>query len=184
MQVLMRDLLDYGNPSIRGEVQPTSLAASVRRSVGDCQELARASGVELSAEIIADAKVTANPSRLARALENLIENAIQHSPQQGTVVIRLTKSGASCARLDVTDQGPGFPPQHMEKLFTPFFTLRPGGTGLGLTIAKKIVGDLGGAIRLSNGASGGARATVFLPMTPESTQELQPAFGERERGGQ
>jgi len=182
MQVLMRDLLDYGNPSIRGDVQPTSLAATVRRSINDCRTLARASCVELSSDVTDAATVTANSSRLARAIENLVENAIQHSPQQGTVVVRLAKCGAACARLDVTDQGPGFPPQHMEKLFAPFFTLRPGGTGLGLTIAKKIVEDLGGAIRLSNDAGGGARATVFLPMAPESTQERQLASGEPEHG--
>jgi len=184
MHVLMRDLLDYGNPLIRGETQTISLAASIRRSIGDCQDLAQASGALLSAEIFADAEVKANPARLTRALENLIENAIQHSPQQGKVTVRLATSGGSCAHLEVTDQGPGFAPQHMEQFFTPFFTLRPGGTGLGLTIAKRIIEDLGGVIRLSNGTGGGARATIFLPMTTEGPQESQLAFDEGERGGE
>ena len=178
MQVLMRDLLDYGNPSSGSDLQSTSLAATVRRSIGDCQALARASGVELSPEITDDATVMANPSRLARAIENLVENAIQHSPRQARVAVRIAKSAVGIVRLDVTDQGPGFQPEQMEKFFTPFFTLRPGGTGLGLTIAKKIVEDLGGAIRLSNGAGKGARATVFLPVRQDSAPELQTASSE------
>jgi signal transduction histidine kinase len=182
MQVLMRDLLDYGNPSIGCEFQSISLASIVRRTIGDCQALAQASCVELTPEIVGEATVVANPSRLARAIENLLENAIQHSPSQGTVTVRTAQSDVSYVRLDVVDQGPGFSPEHMEKLFTPFFTLRPGGTGLGLTIAKKIVDDLGGRIRLSNNASGGARVTVFLPTVPEATQAFPTAFSERERG--
>jgi signal transduction histidine kinase len=182
MQVLMRDLLDYGTPSVRCELQPTSLAAIVRRSMSDCRPLARASGIELIAEIAEGATIAANASRLGRAVENLLENAIQHSPPQGTVTARMVPSGAGAVRLDVTDEGPGFPPEHMEKLFTPFFTLRPGGTGLGLTIAKKIVEDLNGAIRLSNDAARGARVTVLLPVLEGAKQELRPAISERERG--
>jgi signal transduction histidine kinase len=171
MQALMRDLLDYGNPSIGCELESTSLAAVVRRSIADCQALARASIVELAPEIADDATVTANPSRLARAMESLLENAIQNSPRNGRVSAHLTQSSTNCVRLDVIDQGPGFPPEHMEKLFTPFFTLRPGGSGLGLTIAKKIIEDLGGSIRLSNRTCGGAQVTVFLPAAPNSTPE-------------
>ena len=170
MQVLMRDLLDYGNPSIGCELESTSLATVVRQSIADCQALARVSGVECAPEIADDATVTANPSRLARAFENLLENAIQHSPRNGRVAAHITQSRTNCVRLDVIDQGPGFP-EHIEKLFTPFFTLRPGGSGLGLTIAKKIVEGLGGVIRLSNRTGGGAQVTVFLPTTLTATTE-------------
>ena len=76
------------------------------------------------------------------------------------------------------DQGPGFAPEHMERLFTPFFTLRPGGTGLGLTIAKRIVEDLGGMIRLSNVAAGGAQVSVWLPMPSGNRVEFRNSLGE------
>ena len=181
MQVLMRDLLDYGNPSI-GELQLTSLSASLRSSIDDCEALARASCVQIVPELDDEATVTANPSRLARAIENLLENAIQHSPQNGTVTIRIAQFSPDGARLDIIDQGPGFPPEHIEKLFTPFFTLRQGGTGRGLTIARKIIEDLGGAIRLANAADGGARVTVFLPTTQHSRSELLTRIREFERG--
>jgi len=63
-------------------------------------------------------------------------------------------------------------------VFTPFFALRPGGTGLGLTIAKKIIEDLGGTIRLANAADAGARVTVFLPTTQGPPSEPPAPLGE------
>ncbi len=184
MHTLMRDLLDYSNPTL-GESGPVSMAAVVRNAVGGCQSLASKMSVAFALDVAEDAEVTANPARLVRALENLVENAVQHSPQAGTVRLRLspaTVDGRKLIRCDVRDQGPGFPPEHLEKLFTPFFTLRPGGTGLGLAIAKKIVEDLGGATRLSNGTSGGAQATIFLPIAGESGSEFRTGLSEGDGG--
>jgi signal transduction histidine kinase len=121
---------------------------------------------------------------MVRALENLLENAIQHSKPEGTVTVRLarTKLGdREMLRCDVIDRGPGFSPEHMERLFTPFFTLRPGGTGLGLTIAKRIIEDVGGVIRLSNVAAGGAQVSVWLPLR-ENEGESRNSLSERESG--
>ncbi|HVP53499.1 MAG TPA: PAS domain-containing sensor histidine kinase [Candidatus Eisenbacteria bacterium] len=178
MQLLMRDLLDYGNPT-QANRTAVSTAAVVRHSASVCEDRARNMGLALAVDIADDAEVLANSGRLVRALENLLENALQHSPQGGIVTIRLARAGeANFLRLDVIDQGPGFPPEHIHKLFTPFFTLRPGGTGLGLTIAKQIVEDLGGAIQLSNGSSGGAQAAVFLPIHAENPSGLRNFLSE------
>src|SRR5271169_1951329 len=175
MQTLMRDLLDYGNPTVC-ELAPVSMAAVVRSSIGGCRSLAAKMGVEFALEVSEDMHVVANPVRLVRAVEHLLENAIQHSPRKGTVKVRLSPSrtgDSSALRCEVFDQGPGFPPDKIDKLFTPFFTLRPGGTGLGLTIAKKVVEDLGGAIRLANGAVRGAQVTVLLPVCTETESGSQ-----------
>jgi|GEM_PF-3124330 len=88
------------------------------------------------------------------------------------------------SRVDVDDRGPGFPPEHMENLLTPFFTPRTGGTGLGLTIAKRIAEDCGGTIRLSNRAAGGAQATVFLPTGDDTVAEFRHQLSEREHVAQ
>lgn len=173
MQLLMRDLLDYGNPTA-GDRTPVSMAAVVQQSISVCHCLAKKLRCGFLIEMAEDAEVVANPVQLVRALENLLENALQHSPPAAKVTIRLSQSGdGNMVRLDIVDQGPGYPPEHMEKLFMPFFTLRPGGTGLGLTIAKKIVEDLGGTIQLSNGASGGAQAAVFVPVRAYEVSELR-----------
>jgi len=184
MQTLLRDLLDYGNPTTC-ELEPVSMAAMVRRAFGGYQSLTAKMGVTPALDVVGDGEVLVSPARLVRALENLVENAIQHSPPAGTVTVRLSRGDlgeTDLLRCDVLDQGPGFPPEHMEKLFTPFFTLRPGGTGLGLTIAKKIIEDCGGMIRLSNRASGGAQVTLFLPMANGAASELRNCLSECDSG--
>ena len=186
VQTLMRDLLDCGNPTA-GQATTVSMAAVVRRSIGGCQSLATKMEVAFELDTAQDAALVANPARLVRALENLVENAIQHSPTEGTVKLRLSRhqiGERNLLRCDVIDQGPGFPPEHIEKLFTPFFTLRPGGTGLGLTIAKKIIEDCGGTIRLSNGACGGAQVTVFLPMPDQPISQMRNRLSEDHDGPQ
>jgi signal transduction histidine kinase len=184
MQTLMRDLLDYATPAAR-EAQPVSMAAIVRSSASECQALAEKLRVELALDASEDGDAVVHPARMVRALENLLENAIQNSRPEGTVTVRLARTklgGRQMLRCDVIDQGPGFPPEHMERLFAPFFTLRPGGTGLGLTIAKRIVEDMGGMIRLSNVAAGGAQVSVWLPMRADSRAEFRNSLSEHESG--
>ena len=184
MQTLMRDILDYASPAVR-ETQPVSMAAVVRSSASECQALTGKLRVQVTVEAAEDGKVVVNPVTIVRALENLLENAIQHSRPGGTVTVRLARGGPDgrkMLRCDVIDQGPGFPPEHMGRLFTPFFTLRPGGTGLGLTIAKRIIEDLGGMIRLSNGVTGGARVSVWLPLRADIEEEFQNSLSEYNLG--
>ena len=90
MQTLMRDLLDYANPVAR-EGEPVSMAAVVRRSVSECQMLAAKLRVEMALEVAGDGEAVVNPARMVRALENLLENAIQHSRPKGLVTVRLTR---------------------------------------------------------------------------------------------
>jgi signal transduction histidine kinase len=182
MQTLIRDLLDYANPT-QSEPDAVSMAAVVRHGVSACRSLARATGVEIVLELDLDAEVMANATRLVRAMENLLENALQHSPRGGTVKVRLSRPTGGergLVRCEVLDQGPGFPPEHLESVLTPFFTRRPGGTGLGLTIAKRIVEACGGVIRLTNRAGGGAQVAVILPARypPGEASQLRNPFTE------
>ncbi len=82
--------------------------------------------------------VEADPDLLRQALFNLIQNAIQFSPPGETIRLRTarTRDGTTC--LEVIDRGPGVKPEHVESLFTPYFTTRAEGTGLGLAIVRHI----------------------------------------------
>jgi signal transduction histidine kinase len=106
-----------------------------------------------------------DPLLIRNALFNLIHNAAQSDPT-GSVVVSLTldtEEGVAGCRLTVSDSGPGLLPAVAAKLFTPFFTTRPGGTGLGLSIAQYIAVRHGGSIRAENKSGGGARFTIWLP---------------------
>jgi len=108
-----------------------------------------------------------DPILIRHALFNLIHNAAQADPR-GPVVVSLAREqrdGMSAFSLTVSDRGPGFPPEAADKLFTPFFTMRPGGTGLGLSIAQHIAILHGGTIGAENRPDGGARFTIWIPVT-------------------
>lgn len=114
--------------------------------------------------------VQADGEKLSRAFINLLLNAIEVSDEGGAIrVISRFLPDADPAAIDVVieDDGPGIPPDRMSKIFTPFFTTRQGGTGLGLTNVKHIVEAHDGGVEASNRPSGGAAFRVRLPVEKE-----------------
>ena len=105
------------------------------------------------------------PVSLKRAVRNLIENAVAYGKRA-----RVTVNGSQDhVRMVIDDDGPGIPPDELERVFAPFVRLEgsrsreTGGIGLGMAIARSIVRGHGGDITLENRPEGGLRATVRLP---------------------
>jgi len=162
---LMSDLLDYGRPP-RLDLADSAIGPVVTRAIAACTPLAEQTGVRLLAEIADDLPpLPLDPARMLQVLQNLIDNAIQHSPRSSQVVVRaaaVLASGAVGIELSVADQGPGIRPEDMANIFEPFFTRRRGGTGLGLSIVQRIVEQHGGEVEAGNRETGGALITVRL----------------------
>ena len=98
--------------------------------------------------------------------ENLIDNAIQHSPRGGKVQVtvrQVERSGRALVEARVEDGGSGFRPGDLERVFEPFFTRRDAGTGLGLSIVHRIIDEHSGTIEAANRPEGGAVITLKLP---------------------
>jgi len=115
-----------------------------------------------------DVWATARRARIAQVVLNLLINsaeAIPHGDQGAhTILVRTFKDGER-ACIEVSDTGPGVPPELAERIFEPFFTTREssGGTGIGLWLAREIIEEEGGAIALCRGALPGATFRVSLP---------------------
>jgi signal transduction histidine kinase len=172
---LMRQLLDYGKPNL--EFFPSALEDVLAEAVTACQPLAQSSHVILSSQIPpALPPVLVERERLLQVFQNLLENAIQHSPTAGAVQVKARQAGeAGKVWLDcvVEDAGPGFRPEALSHIFEPFFSQRPGGTGLGLSIVQRIVEGYGGTIIAENRAEGGAVIVVRLPIANERSSGSQ-----------
>lgn len=114
------------------------------------------------------------PKLLARAIENVLRNAIKYSPVQATISFELSQT-ATTTLLAITDQGPGIPPDSLEQIFAPFYRVsdsrnsQTGGTGLGLAIAAQVVRQHGGQIGASLPAAGGLSITLSLPHRTATT---------------
>jgi signal transduction histidine kinase len=166
LSALMSELLEYGKPLGRNLVAG-QLAGVVLEAVEDCRELARARGVRLQAELGECEQVVAMiRSRLLIALSNLIQNAIQHTPAGGEVIVgmsRFEEGGRAWARCSVQDCGPGFKEEDLPRIFEPFFTRRRGGTGLGLSIVQRVAEEQRARIVAANRPEGGAVVTLDFP---------------------
>ncbi len=100
--------------------------------------------------------VRADREMLRQALFNLVRNAVQFSPPQGTVDVGLARGENGQLRVEVADRGPGVAPEKVTALFTPYFTTRPDGTGLGLAIVRRIAAAHGWAAGYTPRPGGGS----------------------------
>ncbi|MBN9275656.1 MAG: sensor histidine kinase, partial [Mesorhizobium sp.] len=141
-------------------VEPVELDRLVRDIQAEMQSL----GHKVSIDHLDKVSVKAGALGLRRALRNLIVNAATHG--KGCDISLARRDGR--AILTIADQGPGIPPDLINKAFEPFFRVNPGrmqsipGAGLGLAIAKEIIERHGGTVTLENRAGGGLSQTVVF----------------------
>ncbi len=168
---LVGDLLAIASSDATGlalERTPFDLTTLAAETVRGLAALAAEHGVKLIAEDAGPVTIQADRDRLVQLIVILVDNAIDHSPTGGQVVVRVASRGRN-AELSVEDQGPGVPVAERERIFEPFTRLpgvrrdRSEGTGLGLAIARRIVAAHGGSIVVDDGPGGGARFVVSLP---------------------
>jgi len=140
-----------------------------------------------------DVRLRVDRQQFSQALMNVLLNALQAMPKGGTVTVRAGLVDAAigqignsesliaqspnrhsthlhalaarqCVEVVVTDTGPGIPPEHLDRIFEPYFTTKDGGTGLGLALARRIIQEHQGSIRAENVPGGGARFVIDLPL--------------------
>jgi two-component system, sporulation sensor kinase E len=159
---VIKALLDFGRPAL-----PTMRPVSVREVLEEVVLFSRTFAsrgrvdiVEEYGDVVPD--VMADPEQLKQVFVNLISNAVQAMADGGTLVVT-TGVDAGYVYVRFTDDGPGIPPEMLGKVFDPFVSTRDDGTGLGLTIAHRIVDDHDGHIEAASGPGGGTTFTVWLP---------------------
>ena len=108
-------------------------------------------------------QVDLDSHRLKQVLFNLIENAIDAMFSGGTLTIR-TKKKDDCAVLEIEDTGKGITQEEIKKIFIPFHSTKPSGSGLGLAVSKKIVDDHYGSIEVESKPNQGTRFVIQLPL--------------------
>ena len=166
--VLVDDLfelvqLDAG--AIEAESERARIEDVVRSAVAACDAQATEKGLALETSL-ADAGGASCSPRVTRVVQNLLQNAIRHTPADGTVRVeaRHVRDGLEVV---VEDSGEGIEPAALERVFEPFWRADPArsgdGAGLGLALAKRIVEALGGRIDAESSPAQGSRFAVILP---------------------
>ncbi len=164
MERLLREMLDYSRP-LELALEDRPLEDLVSEVVSLCRPLAREAGVGLEWEVASpDCRPRLDGARMKQVLLNLVQNAVQASPRGSRVTV-VTRRDGDQVLVSVRDRGCGIPQAQRDKIFSPFFTTKTGGTGLGLPVSQKIVSAHGGRLELARSDSRGSTFVVYLPLT-------------------
>ncbi|MFF0424584.1 sensor histidine kinase [Streptomyces sp. NPDC004520] len=143
--------------------------------------------IVLTGDTEAPPRVLAGPGNLDQVLDNVLSNALEVSPDRGTITVRLEAGGPEEAVLEVLDQGPGMSVAEQARAFDRFWRGQGltgrSGSGLGLAIVKQLVTDDGGAVALRDAPGGGLCVRIGLRTAAEGPRWISPRPGAPRSGG-
>jgi signal transduction histidine kinase len=169
MEAMVSATIAFGRIASPNEpVSPLDLAELLRTILDEASDAAPEVAEYLCYEGPDHFTARVRPQAFKRALTNIVSNAIKYG---GSASVRLIPPirGLRQVKIEVSDKGPGIPPEHMERVMQPFQRLETsrnretGGVGLGLPIARDITRAHGGELVIANRPEGGARITLTLP---------------------
>lgn len=176
LENILQRVMDFTKPP-----RPLMRAASLRAVIQETIEQVRQRASEQRVEIVCrfpeeDPVLMIDPDQMKQVFINLLHNALDAMKDGGLVEVTMERSRDEVA-VSFRNTGPPIHPDDLANLFIPFFSTKPGGTGLGLTVSQKIVQDHGGDIRASSSAERGTEFVVSLPLTrpPETREGYSPA---------
>jgi two-component system sensor histidine kinase BaeS len=149
--------------ALRLDREPTDIGALADEVVSAFAPRAAEAGVAISASPTSLPTINIDPLRVRQVLENLVANALRHTPPGGSVTIQLSHDDSGVT-LAVSDTGAGIPPDQLNNIFDRYTrSADSGGSGLGLAIAKSLVEAHGGSIQAENASGHGATIRLVLP---------------------
>jgi signal transduction histidine kinase len=160
--------LEEGRLELRSE--RTSGGDLVATALREAEVLAKGKDLSIRLEASEPVELHCDPARISQVLRILVDNAIRHTPAGGSITIGVRPAGGE-AEFWVQDTGPGIAPEHLERIFERFYradeprSRQAGGSGLGLSIARRIVEAHGGKIEARSGeGQAGARIVFQIPL--------------------
>ena len=138
--------------------------------------------VQLDSEL---QSIVADPEQLVRVLNNLLSNAIDavSAVERPLITVLTTRTGSNSVRIRISDNGPGFRSEVLERLYQPYVSTKKKGVGLGLGIVKQIIDQHGGQISVSNQSQGGAEVIIELNSQIANGSDDQTFIGHHISGG-
>ncbi len=161
VEMQMREFLQLAAPLRVNRVE-TDMADFVGEIIRDWDDSFKASRITVEPEL-KSVRCRIDRVRMRRALENLIDNAIQAMPDGGKLTVRTYRDGKDCV-IEVSDTGVGIPDDVIDQIFRPYFTTKPNGTGLGLSQVERTVRAHGGHIDVESQPDKGTTFRIYLPI--------------------
>ena len=158
--------------------QEISVSYLIKEAIDQCQINAENRGVAITFHEETQGKLWGDRDQLIMAIQNLIDNAINYSPENTKVVVT-SKVHDNLVEISVTDQGIGIPESDLQRIFERFYRVDParsrqtGGTGLGLSIVKHVAAKHGGDVKVWSAENVGSTFTLMMPLLREQPEEIK-----------
>lgn len=167
MATIIRDFTGVASREVSDQRVPVSLEDELDRALATIEM----TGITITKCYAGNVRVLALPDQLRQALVNVITNAVQAMRGSGTLTLSTAQSDHTGAAT-IADSGPGISKQHLPKIFDPFFTTKGQGegSGLGLTVARRIIKKFGGDVRIESFEGRGTTCTITVPILAASAE--------------
>lgn len=169
----VNDMLLFAKSGEQQVVEPISINELLDEIVSASDGMLNQANGNLTLRTAQDAVLIGNRPALIGAIQNVLHNAIQVQPVEPQIRIIVTQT-TSHILLAIEDDGPGIAEQHIKQIFTPFFTTKSHGTGLGLAVVNTVAKSHGGQVGVENLPQGGARFTLSLPKQSTAPRRASP----------
>jgi signal transduction histidine kinase len=170
MATVIRDFTGMTMRDTGVRLDPVDVQVELDQALGALQPSFDLGQIEIQKSYASRDRISAIPEQMRQVFVNVLTNAIQAMGPRGTLSLA-TFSDQKTVTITIQDSGPGIPGHHLSRVFDPFFTTKGQGegSGLGLTVAKRIVQKFGGDIRLENVNPQGSRCTITMPAIASSS---------------
>ena len=160
LELLTSDFLTYARPA-QPNRSPILINDMLLYIVGVTKAHAARRSISITSEIVAEISIDVDAPQVEGALLNLVLNAIDATPERGTIKLSAVVDG-EMLMINIQNSGPSIPASDLERIFEPFFTTKPAGTGLGLAIARAAAKAHAGDLWLSSNESGSVAFSMSL----------------------
>jgi two-component system, sporulation sensor kinase B len=158
---IINDFLSLGKPSIEDKKR-INIGYQIQRVVNIIQSYTLNRNVEIETDILENCWIYVNPQRLNQSLINILKNAIESMPNGGTVWITCTTDGRYI-KISIKDQGIGMTKKQIDRLGSPYYSLKESGTGLGMMVSFQIIRSFKGKIQVNSEKDVGTEFIILLP---------------------
>ncbi|ELA2607608.1 two-component system sensor histidine kinase ZraS [Klebsiella aerogenes] len=170
---VVSELLELVRPA-HLNYQPVDINALIHHSLQLVSQDAQSRGIELQFTPRPElTSIKADPDRLNQVLLNLYLNAMQAIGREGVIHVSASEADRQRVKIVVKDSGKGMSDEELQAIFTPYFTTKADGTGLGLAVVQNIIEQHGGTIRAESQPGAGAIFTLWLPVDAQRREDEQ-----------